>query len=89
MRRAIGRNHPVVIQFQDRPVQDEGQRRDQLRPHARQQHAGHDDHQRIEKIKGTVPPAGLVDHQADQYQISQDLQRSLQPVLLPERSSST
>src|ERR1039458_10000308 len=82
---AVGRNYGIVVQFQHRSVKDESQSGDELRPHARQQHAGHDDDQGIEEVQGTVPPAGLVDHEADHDQIGHNLQRGLQTVLLPER----
>ena len=85
MRGAVGRNHAVVVQFQHGAVKNERQRSDQLRPHPRQQHAGHDDDQRIEEVQRTVPSSGFVDDEADQNQIGQNLQRGLQPVLLPER----
>src|SRR5580704_6328995 len=81
---AVGRNHAVVVQFQNRPVEDESQSRDEVRPHARQQHAGDDDDQGIEEVQRAVPSSGFVDHEADQNQISHNLQRGLQPVLLPE-----
>ena len=84
MRGAVGRNNAVVVQFQHRPIKNEGQSRDKLRPHARQQHAGDNDDQRIKKVQRTVPAAGFVDDEADQDQIGKNLQRSLQPVLLPE-----
>ena len=85
MRGAVGRNYPVVVQFQNRPVKNESQRCNQVRPHARQQHAGDDDDQRIEEVKRAVPSSGFVDDEADQNQIGHNLQRGLQPVLLPER----
>jgi hypothetical protein len=84
MRAAVGRNYAIVVQFQHRAVKDESQGRDQLGPHPRQQHGSNDNDQRIEEVQGTVPASGLVDHQADQEQIGQDLQRGLQAVFLPE-----
>src|SRR5580692_7254930 len=85
MRRAIRRNNGVVIQFKDTSVKNEGEGGDQARPDTRQKHAGHDDDERIKEVQGTVPTAGLVDHEADEDDISKHLQRGLQPVLLPER----
>ncbi len=84
MRGAIGRNHGVVVQFQHRPVENESQGRNQLRPHPRQQHAGHDDHQGIEKVQRAVPSSGFMDHEADQNQIGENLQRGLQAMFLPQ-----
>src|SRR5450631_218200 len=84
MRGAVGGNDAVVVQFQHGPVKNEGERRNQLRPHARQQQAGDNDDQGIEKVKRTVPSTGFVDDEADENQIGQNLQRGLQTVLLPE-----
>ena len=83
--RAIGRNHAVIVQFQNRAVKNECQRRDQVRPHSRQEHAGHNDDQRIKEIQRTVPAPGFMHDQADENQIGENLQRGLQPVFLPER----
>ena len=82
---AVGAHNPVVVEFEDSAIQDEGQRRNQVRPHSRQQDSGYDDDQRIEKVQRTVPAAGFVHHQADHDQIGEHLQGGLQAVLAPER----
>ncbi len=53
-------------------------------PGPRQQNAGHDDDQRIEKVEGAVDAAGGVNHQGDQGQIGKHLQQRLDAVFLPE-----
>src|SRR5258708_5838470 len=84
MRSAEERHDAVVVQFQNHAVKNESQGGDQVRPNPGQQHAGNNNDQRIEEVQRTVPSSGLVNDQTDQNQISEDLQRSLQPVLLPE-----
>ena len=85
MRAGIGRNEPEVAQFQNRAVKNERQRRHQLRPHPRQQHAGNNNDERIEEVERAVPASGLVNDEADQNQVGQNLQRGLQSVLAPKR----
>src|SRR5579862_8873770 len=82
---AIRRHNRVIVQFQHRAVENESQRGHEVRPHLRQQYAGNDDHQWIQKIQRAVPTSGLVDDQTYQNQVSEDLQCCLQAVLAPQR----
>src|SRR5579859_3500909 len=84
MRGAIRRNDAVVIQFEDCAVKDEGEGRDQLRPDARQQDAGNNDYQRIEKVERAVPTASFMNDHADQNEIGENLERGLETMLLPD-----
>ncbi len=84
MRGAVRRNQAIVVQFQDGPVKNESQGSHQVRPDARQQHAGDDDDERIEEVEGTIPASGFMDDKAGQDQIRNHLQRGLQPMLLPQ-----
>src|ERR1700684_1743713 len=77
-------NYTIVVQFQHGPVKNEGQGGDQMRPHPRQQHAGDNNNQGIKEVERTVPSSSFVDDKTNQNQIGQNLQRGLQPVLLPQ-----
>ena len=80
-----GLHDPVIIEFQHRPIKDESQCGNQLRPYSRKQNAGHDNDQGVEEIQRAVPASGLMHHQADHDQVGQNLQRGLQAMFIPKR----
>ena len=73
----IGRNHVEIGQFENGSIQDESQRRGQICPGPRQQHAGHNDDQRIEEVQRAIDAAGDIDHQRDHDQVGEHLQKGL------------
>ena len=77
---------PVVIEFEDGSEQDESQGRAQISPGPRQQHAGDNDDQGVEKIQRAVDAAGDMDDQRDHGQIGEHLQNGLQAVFAPDRN---
>src|SRR5437879_5766 len=85
MGRAIRRDNAVVVEFENGAIQNESQRRHQLRPNPGQQDAGHNNHQRIEEVQRTVPTPGFVYDQANEDDVGEDLKRGLEAVLPPER----
>jgi hypothetical protein len=84
MRCRIRRNDFEVGQLQDGDVQDERQRSSQVSPDSRQQDAGNDDDQRIEKVQRAVDAAGGIHHQRDHHQVGNDLQQRLDAAFFPE-----
>ncbi len=78
-------HHSEIRQLQDRPVQNEGQRRRQVGPRPGQQDAGDDDHQRIEEVQRAVDAAGDIDQQRNQGEVGQHLDERLDAMLFPER----
>jgi len=63
-----------VGRFHQAGKQQEGQRRQQERPHAREQDAGHDDDQQIEKHEVTLERPGDVDQRGHHQQVHRQLQ---------------
>src|SRR5579864_4754315 len=59
-----------------------------MRPNTCQQHARNNDNQRIKKVERTIPSSGFMNDEADKEKIGQNLQRSLKPVLPPQREQN-
>src|SRR6185312_15989062 len=57
----------------------------QIGPVSRQQNAGNDDGQRIEKVEKSIDAAGDIDQRRDKRQVSKNLDNGLVLGLLPER----
>ena len=84
MRRRIGGNDKVVIEFEDAAEQDKGEGGAQISPDAGQQHAGDDDNEGVEKIERAVDASGDMDDEGNHGEVGEHLKDGLETMLAPD-----